>query len=331
LRATVAGALTLLVVFAVLTLVACGGLGTTASSSPSASSSQAAASPSVAASPSATPLPAPTVAGTIAFARVDDGYGDIYVVRTDGKGLKEVAAGPDSEEQPDWSPDGGRVAWDSGSGEVGTYSLWTANASGAGKVRLTHGVVFGEYPTWSPDGTRVVFSRYAPADGSYDIALMNADGTGLRKLTSGPEWDRFPAWTPDGKILFVRVDTNDIFSVNADGSGLARRTNLGYVGDFSLSPDGQRLAIHDTLHDRIVLLPATGPEVPQVLVDTVSDYILSTLVASSWSPDGNAIALAASNYYNPPGSALYIVNADGSGLSVVPHTGKVWDPSWRPE
>ena len=53
----------------------------------------------------------------------------------------------------------------------------------------------------------------------------------------------------------------------------------------------------------------------------------------AWSPDGRGDRLRrrsekALTWY-PPGSALYVVNADGSGLSEVPNTGKVWDPAWR--
>ena len=75
---------------AAVMLAACGGCGTTATTSPGT----AAASP-VASNQNAMPLPAPTVAGTLAFARVtsgfDEGYvvrtGDIYLMRTDGTGL----------------------------------------------------------------------------------------------------------------------------------------------------------------------------------------------------------------------------------------------------
>ena len=49
---------------------------------------------------------------------------------------------------------------------------------------------------------------------------------------------------------------------------------------------------------------------------------------ASWSPDGSQIAFAA-NGWKP--SALYVVNADSSGLRKVPNAGKAWNPVWRPE
>ena len=87
-----------------------------------------------------------------------------------------------------------------------------------------------------------------------------------------------------------------------------------------------------------MLLPAGGGA-PVTLVDQVTakgyvphdNYGGTQGVALTWSPDGKAIAFATTYGGFGPGSALYVVNADGSGLSVVPNTGTIWEPSWRPE
>ena len=92
------------------------------------------------------PLPAPTVAGTLAFARVtsvdDDGYvvrtGDICVVRTDGTGLTPLAAGAADESQPAWSPDGRQIAYAAYrlAGRPSDSTVRVMNADGSGKRRL---------------------------------------------------------------------------------------------------------------------------------------------------------------------------------------------------
>jgi len=317
----VASALALLVVLAVLALAACGGSSTTASSSPSAA-------PSVTPSESTTPLPTPTVAGTLSFAKVSGGDGNIYVVRADGTGLTRLTATSASEEQSAWSPDARKIVYPVGNGSL--YYIRVMKADGSGSHRLVRGAVAGYAPAWSPDGTKVAFSRFMGGDVYYDLVIVGADGKGLRKVTSGHD-DRWAAWAPDGTIYFLRLDDCQVYSVEPGGGRPTRITRLDYVAGFALSPDGKRLALWDSANDRLVLLPANGHGKPVVLVTEVHNMIKANWGCLAWSPDGKAIAFAASDLQNPPGSALYIVNADGSGLSTVPNTGEVWDPAWRPE
>ena len=332
-------------VVAALALAACSGSGTTAATSPGAAAALPAAS-----NQNAMPLPAPTVAGTLAFARVtsvnDEGYilrtGDICVVRTDGTELTPLAAGAANESQPAWSPDGRRIAYAAGQiDDVLNSTVRVMNADGSRKRRLQSALASWS-PAWSPDGTRIAFAQrawYTGAwAGSIGLAVVNADGSGLRELTSTDDphvGDQSPAWAPDGRIYFLRTRIGDVLEVDPDGGEPTRITTGGGHSGFALSPDGKQLAIYDQEHDHLVLLPASGDGTPVVLVDNMSQYVSSLSVRLAWSPDGTALAFAASSdrarMPYPPGSALYVVNADGSGLSVVPNTGKVWDPAWRPE
>lgn len=327
---------------AVLALAAaCGGTGT-ASDSPSASASTSVV-PSAAPSAGETPLPAPTVTGTIAVSKVTlstGAFGELYSVNTDGTGLGLLATGEDvSLKQAAWSPDGTRIACIMGNSSSRPwsyypYSLWTMNADGSGQARLTEGKVRGAWPTWSPDGKKLAFVRVLPSSDNAGIFVVDADGSGLERVTSGD----LPVWTPGGDIYFVKGAAGDIFSIRPDGSGRARVTTDIAVGAFAVSRDGTRLAIYDSLGDSIVTLPADGSGSPTVLVDqvTAKGYTpevsyRSVGVVLSWAPDGRSLAFAASDGMDTEGSALYIVNADGTGLSMVPGTGKVWDPAWRPE
>ena len=342
-RANVAFAPPLLVVVAVIALAlgACGGASTMASTSPSAMTS-----PSAEPSPSATPPPTPTVAGTIAFTGVVEavisGNGDIYVVKTDGTGLERLTDDPGFEERPAWSPDGRRIVYGGyPRGYTGPEdaSVWIMNADGSEKAQLTKGAMRGIYPSWSPDGKQIAFVN--PLSNGYRIFVMNADGSGLGRVTRPPAGgtpgvavnDLFPTWAPNGKILFLRQ--GQVFAVNPDGSGLVQLTKGENIICFALSPDGKRIAVHYNNSDRVAVISGHGGGSPVTLLEPVSDFIPDAAnAAPAWTPDGQALALATSDWTDEGedvgGSRLYIVNADGTGLSAVPGINNAMDPAWRP-
>ena len=56
--------------------------------------------------------PAQTDAGTLVVTRVSDNNNyDLYLVRSDGTGLRQLAAGSRLEEGASWSPDGTRIIY----------------------------------------------------------------------------------------------------------------------------------------------------------------------------------------------------------------------------
>jgi Tol biopolymer transport system component len=156
---------------------------------------------------------------------------DIFVINADGSGLTNLTSGfldqngnNSSEQRPAWSPDGTKIAFQSG-------DVWTMNADGSNPIRLTthpSGATNGA-PNWSPDGTKIVFQsdRDAPNTFADSIYVMNADGTGQTRLTVTPSADRAPVWSPDGqRIAYARCTgpdpatscLPDIYTMNADGT-----------------------------------------------------------------------------------------------------------------
>lgn len=326
-------AVLLLALLATLALAACGDSAGSPSSSPSAT--PAATTSAAAASPSATPLPAPGVPGTIAFS-MSDSLGtrdDIYVVNSDGTGLELVADGPETaNEHPSWSPDGSRIVYHSGSGELPTYTIWAVDADGSNRTRLTGGSVRGLWPSWSPDGAKIAFTRYLPGSGSTVIAVMDADGGHLRNLTRVGHDDTFATWATAGSVMFLR--DWDVYSVDLDTGRVTRETKMGFVGDYALSPNGGSMAICDAESSRVVVGAVDGAATPVTLVDLMSDPVdLGSRSSPSWRQDGTALVMAtsASGVDFASGSGLYVVNADGSGLSRVPGVNCAFDPAWRPE
>jgi Tol biopolymer transport system component len=168
-----------------------------------------------------------------------------------------TASGGDST-SPVWSPDGSKIAFESGraldgsnaADAHGSSNIWVMNADGSNVTPLTRlsAGSRSQQPIWSPDGSKVAFPSNRALNGSdginaaTNIWLMNADGsnaTPLTALTTGGANSFHPVWSPDGaSIVFHSAralngtdaintnGTNNIWVIKADGSGATPLTQL---------------------------------------------------------------------------------------------------------
>jgi TolB protein len=156
---------------------------------------------------------------------------DVYVVNSDGSGLRNLTAklavgirparNPGSD--PAWSPDGQMIAF--ARGNFGREEpIYVVRADGSGLQNLTPKPVGAQAdPAWSPDGRKIAFVN--DRNGNSEIYVMNANGTGQRNLTRNPAFDADPAWSPDGRMIAFaskRDGKDGVYVMNADGSGQRR-------------------------------------------------------------------------------------------------------------
>ena len=119
---------------------------------------------------------------------------DVYVMRTNGTGLRNLTSGGGwvGAGQPSWFPDGRRIVFGRPSG------IWVMDARGRALVQLTSNKAGDSVPDWSPDGRRIAFVRRLEPknESSSEIYVMNADGTGVKRLTHNRVGEGSPAWQP---------------------------------------------------------------------------------------------------------------------------------------
>lgn len=239
----------------------------------------------------------------IVFHSTYGGEWGVWVVRTDGTQLRRLAAGREAA----WSPDGLRVAFESGEGR-----LATVNAADGSDFRLVTADT-GEFvyaPSWSPDGRHVAVSSWV----DNQLHLVRLSDGHTRRLTDTSGSNGCSSWFPDGsRIAFHSSrDGRAQLYVMAVGDGVASRMTNTQTHEFCprVSPDGRRVAFQrrtSDVHERIdiwVMDVASGEE------SNITNHRANDRWAS-WSPDGAWLAFTSTRGGN---SDIYVVRADGSGL-----------------
>lgn len=267
----------------------------------------------------------------------DAGAYKIWVTNPDGS--NPLAIGTTESPHPFvWSPDGTRVAFDSGTVQSG-FSIVVLEADGSGPKTLSLDASLDAPPSWSPDGSALAFTTTNDSD----LAIAKADGSGRTLLVQDSTRDVAPSWSPDGsEIAFFRGSFGQFFLyvIRPDGSGLHQLSQI--PADPSVppawSPDGKHLLWGS---NDPVGYTRWGPyyrnDVYVVGVDGVGERRLTDspfLDAGSypvWAPDGRRVAFLSSRGYGNPNRRLFVMNADGTCETQVTSAGDaaVLQPTWQ--
>jgi Tol biopolymer transport system component len=141
----------------------------------------------------------------IAFTSERDGNKELYVMNADGTDQRRLTNDggkvadmnvDEVDENPSWSPDGRRIAFDSS--RDGQFEIYSIQPDGTGLKRLTDRQSLDAAPAWSPDGKWIAFISDRANKNYRDIWVMNPDGGDVHRITHGAVAQSPPDWQPLG-------------------------------------------------------------------------------------------------------------------------------------
>lgn len=245
--------------------------------------------------------------GLLAFTR----DGAIYTAKADGSSLQAQSSPPAGavDGAPGWSADGRRLAW------VRDCSLGTSDctegayvSTGAGNEQLYDRDVPKETSrlAWAPDGGGLMVSALGGITFTEQIPAPTGHGcsANLNLHIDGGGADA--AWAANGRIAFIR---NGVVAVDT-------------------------IVLGQTANP---FEPCNGPDVTDAQAPLCPDYshygcahaLLLGATSVDWSPDG--ARLVVTNGDATSGQGVWVVNADGSGLTRIVSASTASGARWSPD
>jgi tetratricopeptide (TPR) repeat protein len=142
-------------------------------------------------------------------------------------------------QKPDWSRDGGRVAYHGCDDRGGNCGIWVVQPGGFNAARLTSHAS-DTAAAWSPDGTQVAFASMRT--GNWDLHLVEIATGQEKRLTDHAAADYAPTWSPDGKQLAFLSDREGAWAVYILDIKSGQVEKLLATGDAYPDPFAEKLS-----------------------------------------------------------------------------------------
>lgn len=172
---------------------------------------------------------------------------DIFLINIDGSNKKNLSNNIFYDENPDFSPDGNKIIFDSY--RDNSHDIYIIDIYGNSLNKLTN-EGYNQFPHFSPDGNKIVFQS---SQNSLDqISIMNSDGSNLINFSNNTFNEQLPQFSPDGKKILFRSNREgnyNFFLMDIDGSNLVNLTkNLPRSFHLKYSADGKKIVFESGLY-----------------------------------------------------------------------------------
>jgi dipeptidyl aminopeptidase/acylaminoacyl peptidase len=242
----------------------------------------------------------------------------IHVANADGSGARQLTEGEKSCDNPEWSPDGSRIAFISA--RSGKRNVWIVPVGGGDAVCVTDVPTAVTSFKWLPTGDRISFTATdGPTTAEHDARMDKNDA---RVVDENVKLSRvYVVRAEPTKNIAANIWTPHVLSVSGT-SGTGR-------GGYDWSPDGKRLVCagartpnpDDWPTARLATFGAGG-----VNVVRAPDRKGAAEFSPLWSPDGRWIAYVVSD--DPPAWAgtgrIHVMPARGGKARPLAGTHDGW-------
>jgi TolB protein len=179
----------------------------------------------------------------------------IYLMRSDGSGVRVLTKGNFDDADPTFSPDGKKIVFErSPVNHLRASHLFEVSVAGGEPTQLTIGSGHDSEAVFTPNGHSILFVSERHKASKEDIYSMRPNGTGIKVLLGGERNELSPDVSPDGRqIVFTsssdKGGATNLFLAPIDGKGRRpithRRRNCimsSCIASPAFSPDGTHIA-----------------------------------------------------------------------------------------
>ena len=145
-----------------------------------------------------------------------------------------------ADESPQFSPDGGQIAFSST--RSGRQEIWVCESDGSGCGALAP-TPHGGTPRWSPDGRSIAFDAWSEQYVHADIFTIEVDTLAVRRVTTSDADDIVPSWSRDGRSIYFASNRSggwQVFRAPAGGGEPRLVTRDGGFAAFE-TPDATQV------------------------------------------------------------------------------------------
>jgi dipeptidyl aminopeptidase/acylaminoacyl peptidase len=218
----------------------------------------------------------------------------IWLADVAGGTTRQLTAGPGSDRQPRWSPDGRTLAFVS-TRESGAQ-LWLLPVGGAGgEARRVSNLADGvSDPVWLPDGTGVLVTSDIkwPPSGEQEIDRRNGEYPTEARIWTELMWRHWDDWRAGKRqhlflVSLADGSARDLTPVDHDVPAIATSGD----GDVAVAPDGKEIAV--ALHGDSTVADNTNVDVYLTTKDGGLRRLTTAAGADNtprYSPDGQWLA-----------------------------------------